>query len=368
MLERALQAEPDSIAAAGRLATVLLEERQGERLVSAFREAIARGRSRRTRWCCSAPRIARVARDDLRDLTIAIDAMRRVRAVAPQHVPSLLTLAELCIAQRVWPEAVDALEAVVSTSREVGPKLTAFFALASIFEKVLARPEEVDRALRAALEHRSVQRASPASPAAPARGRAASPADETASARADAKRWRTGSADSPTPRRDPDQKAALLLELSELHVRLGEREGGRADARRGRRRPRLRTLAHSRSLTALFRRADGMDQAGYARALTSVIGFGDKLGRVDARWLAALGQLEVHALSRLRDGVAHLQRAVAADATLFETRFELAGAYAQMSANDEATKVLIAMLAPDSRAAPLDLRSGRRRSPSSSGR
>src|SRR6202035_3786493 len=40
MLERALDADGDSIAAAGRLATVLLEDRQGERLVSAFRAAL----------------------------------------------------------------------------------------------------------------------------------------------------------------------------------------------------------------------------------------------------------------------------------------------------------------------------------------
>ncbi len=343
MLERALQAEPDSIAAAGRLATVLLEERQGERLVSAFREAIAEARSPDAMVLLGSE-IARVARDDLRDLTIAIDAMRRVRTVAPQHVPSLLTLAELCIAQRVWPEAVDALEAVVSTSREIGPKLTAFFALASIFEKVLARPEEVDRALRAALEIdpsnvralRALLRRSAAEPM---------PADETAARgrREEMADWLGRLADA---EREHEPKAALLLELSELHVRLGNAKAAE------------RTLVEAvvtapsnarafAKLTALFRRADGMDQAGFARALTSVIGFGDKLGRVDARWLAALGHLEVHALSRLREGVAHLQRAVAADATLFETRFELAGAYAQMNANDEATKILIAMLTPE---------------------
>ncbi len=342
MLERALQAEPDSIAAAGRLATVLLEDGQGERLVSAFREAIGAARSPDAMVLLGSE-IARVARDDLRDLTIAIDAMRRVRAVAPQHVPSLLTLAELCIAQRAWPEAVDALEAVVSTSREVGPKLTAFFALASIFEKVLERPEEVDRALRAALELdpsnvralRALLRRLAAEPPPPDEATLRSRREEMAD-------WLGRLADV---ERDPDQKSALLLELSELHVRLANPRAAE------------RTLveavvtapANSRAfakLTALFRRADGMDQVGYARALASVVGFGDKLGRVDARWLAALGQLEVHALSRLRDGVAHLQRAAAIDPTLYETRFELAGAYAQMGANDEATKILTGMIAP----------------------
>ena len=45
MLERALSSDPDSIPAMGRLATVLLEDHQGERLVTAFRGAIASARS-----------------------------------------------------------------------------------------------------------------------------------------------------------------------------------------------------------------------------------------------------------------------------------------------------------------------------------
>jgi tetratricopeptide (TPR) repeat protein len=341
MLERALQAEPDSIAAAGRLATLLLEERQGERLVSAFREAISAARSPDAMVLLGSE-IARVARDELHDLTIAIDAMRRVRAFAPQHVPSLLTLAELCIAQRVWPEAVDALEAVVSTSREVGPKLTAFFALASIFEKVLARPEEVDRTLRAALELdpsnvralRALVRRAAAEP----------PPDDEAALRARREEmadWLSRLADA---ERDPEPKAALLLELSEIHVRLGNAKAAeRTLVEAVVTSPSNRAFA---KLTALFRRADGMDQHGFARALASVVGFGDKLGRMDARWLATLGQLEVHALSRVRDGIAHLQRAVALDPSLYETRFELASACAKSKASEEASKILLGMLTP----------------------
>ncbi len=63
---------------------------------------------------------------------------------------------------------------------------------------------------------------------------------------------------------------------------------------------------------------------GHARALAAVIGLGQELGAVDARWFAALGQLELQSLNRLRDGVAHLQRAVSLDPSLHETRYELA--------------------------------------------
>jgi tetratricopeptide (TPR) repeat protein len=342
LLERALRADPDSIAAAGRLATVLLEDRHGERLVSSFRDAIAEARSPEAVVLLGSE-IARVARDELHDLAVAIDAMRHVRAIAPQHVPSLLTLAELCIAQRVWPEAVDALEAVVSTSREVGPKLTAFFALASIHEKVLGQPEEVDRALRAAL---ALDPTNVRALRALLRRVAAEPMPEgeadIRARREEMAAWLSRLADS---ERDPDQRAGLLLELAEVELRLGVTKGAE--------RALIGAVAAAPSnarafakLTALFRHGESTDQIGYARALATVIQAGDKTGKTDARWLATLGQLEVHALSRLRDGVLHLQRAVAMNPGLYETRFELAGAYAQTKANDEATRTLLGMIIP----------------------
>ena len=45
---------------------------------------------------CDQNEIARIARDELQDLTVAVDAMRHVRAVAPLHVPSL-AVADLSI-------------------------------------------------------------------------------------------------------------------------------------------------------------------------------------------------------------------------------------------------------------------------------
>src|SRR5207253_2902267 len=85
-LERALDAEPDPIPLAGRLATLLLQPPSG--------------------------RAQRPTRD---------------------------------------PEAVEALEAVATISHEVTPRLTALFALASIYEKVLSRPDETERVLRQAI-------------------------------------------------------------------------------------------------------------------------------------------------------------------------------------------------------------------------
>jgi tetratricopeptide (TPR) repeat protein len=342
MLERALAADADSIPAAGRLATVLLEDGQGERLVSAFRGVLGRAKSPDAVVMLGSE-IARVARDDLHDLPVAIDAMRRVRAAAPQHVPSLLTLSELCIAQRVWPEAVDALEAVVSTSREAAPKLTALFALASIYEKVLSRPRDVDRVLRAAL---AVEPGNARALRALLRRIAAEPvADDPTATRRRREEVAELLARLADAEKDPEQKTGILLELGEIRQRLGDPRGTEQALVLAVATSPSNTRAFAR-LGSLFRGGQGGDSAAYARALASVIGKGQELGHIDARWFAALGTLEIQQLQRLRDGVVHLQRAVALDPTLHEARFELASALARVGANDEATRVLMGMISP----------------------
>jgi hypothetical protein len=345
MLERAIDADADSIPAAGRLATVLLEDHQGERLVSAFRGALVRAKSTDAIVMLGSE-IARVARDDLHDLPVAIDAMRRVRVAAPQHVPSLLTLAELCIAQRVWPEAVDALEAVVSTSRETPPKLTALFALASIYEKVLSRPKDVDRVLRAAL---AIEPGNARALRALLRRIAAEPFEDDLGV---TRRRREEVADLlarlADAEKDPEQKTGILQELAEMRQRLGDAKGAEQAL--------VHAVATSPSNTRAFARlagmfrggrgSDGRDGAAYARALAAVIGLGQDRGHIDARWFAALGTLEIQQLQRLRDGAVHLQRAVALDPTLHETRFELASVLGRLGANEEATRVLLSMISP----------------------
>jgi Tfp pilus assembly protein PilF len=338
LLERALDADPDSIPAAGRLATVLLEDRQGERLLTHFRTALNRSKSPEA-VVMFGSEIARVARDDLHDLPVAIDAMRRVRTLAPQHIPSLLTLAELCIAQRVWPDAVDALEAVVSTSREIAPKLTALFALASIYEKVLARPAEVDRVLRAALAIepsnvralRALLRRMTSEPPKAAEDAALSRRREIAellSRLADAEN-------------DPEIKSGILMEMSEVHLRIHDPQAAE--------RALVAAVAIAPSNARAFARLTGMlrtDPAGQARALAGVIAIGERIGHADARWFAALGRTEIGSLNRPREGIAHLERAIELDPTLFEARFELASAYAASNANDRASQVLVGMLDP----------------------
>jgi tetratricopeptide (TPR) repeat protein len=341
LLERALEADPDSIAAAGRFATVLLEgseSSQRDRLVGCFRAAIVRATSAEAVVMLGSE-IARVARDELHDLTVAIDAMRRVRSVAPQHVPSLLMLSELCIALRTWPEAVDALEAVVVASREVGPQMTALFALASIYDKVLSRPNDVERVLRAAL--------------------ALEPANARA-LRALLRKLAAEASVDPEPHREEiaellarlaevegnaEQKAALLLELADVRARLGDRMGVERALVEAVTWAPDNSKAFAR-LAAFYKRPEGRDDVAYARALAAVIGLGQQNGRVDPRWLAALGHLEVESLGRVRDGASHLQQAIGIDGSLHESRFELASALSRMGAHDEAQRALIGMITP----------------------
>jgi tetratricopeptide (TPR) repeat protein len=345
LLERALDADPDSLPAAERLSAIRLEHRQGPRLVETFRAVIRRAQVPET-VIFAGNEIAKVARDEIHDLTLAIDAMRRVREAAPQHVPSLLTLSELCIAQRAWPEAVDALEAVSTTSRDVTPRLTSLFALASIYEKVLSRPVDAERALRSALE------------VDPANARAL----RGLLRRLTAKR---GGGDQGAPpdaaevcnllgrlsevERDPGQKSQLLIQLAELQVNMGD--SGAAE------RALIEAIAQTPGNSKAFARlaavcrepgAKTPEPIRYARALNTLLGRGTQLGHVDARWLATLGQLEIESLNRLRDGVIHLQRAVQMDPTLYETRFELASAYSKVGAHDDASRTLFGLISPDS--------------------
>jgi tetratricopeptide (TPR) repeat protein len=358
LLEKALEAEADSIPAAGRLATILLDDRQGERLVVTFRDALLRAKAPDAIVMLGSE-IARVARDELKDLTIAIDAMRRVRDMAPQHVPSLLTLAELCIAQRAWPEAVEALEAVVTTSHEVAPRLTALFALASVYEKVLSRPDDVERVLRAAL---ALDPQNPRALKALLRRITSANAGAKEGAMRDVKPEELDEVEDLLARlcdveKVPEQKSSLLLELAEVRIRVADKSP--ADAGAILRRAELAlvdAVAYSplnarafARLSSFFKMGAARDHVGYARALTGVIAQGQKIGQVDPRWLAALGQLEVESLSRMREGIAHLLQATQMDPNLYETRYELAHAYARVSANDEAARVLYAMLSPSPR-------------------
>lgn len=349
LLERAIDTDPDSIPAAGRLATVRQENGESEKIVDTFRNAIKRARAAESIVLLGSE-IARVARDELNDLPLGIEAMRRVREVAPTHAPSLLTLAELCIAQRSWPEAVDALESVVNSAREDGARLTALFALASIYEHVLARPNDAEdairkaldidpgnaRALKALLRHiTSVRNSSMEDLSREEREEVATLLERLTNVE-----------------REPAQRCDLLLQLADIRNKLGDKPAVEIALIEATAQNPASVTAFAR-LASCFRTPPAIasdpwtrDHVGHARALAQVIGRGAQLGKVDARWFAALGQIEIESLGRVRDGITHLQQAVKIDPDMHEVRLELAKAFTRASAHDEASRVLVGMLAP----------------------
>jgi hypothetical protein len=204
---------------------------------------------------------------------------------------------------------------------------------------VLARPTEVDRTLRAALAIepsnaralRALLRRMTAEPVGASESSAASRRREIAEIL-------SRLADAQT---DPELKSGILLEMAEVYTRLEDRQAAE--------RALVAAVAIAPSNARAFARLMGAlrtDAAALARALSGVIAIGERLGRTDARWFAALGHCEVGPLNRLQEGTAHLERAVDLDPTLFETRFELASAQVRSHDDEQAVAVLMAMLDP----------------------
>src|SRR5207237_8804597 len=102
--------------------------------------------------------------------------------------------------------------------RDPGPRLTALFALASIYEKVLARPAEVDRVLRTAL---AIEPANVRALKALLRRLAAEPVDpDAATARVRRREIAEPLGRLAGAETDLDLKSGILLELSEVQTRL----------------------------------------------------------------------------------------------------------------------------------------------------
>lgn len=356
LLEQALAADPNSKLAATRLSQVRAAQGTRERLVDVFRSALANATAKDTIVFVGAE-IAKVARDDLGDVSVAIEAMRGVREAAPDHIPSLLTLSELFIAQRAWPEAVDALEDIVTRGKEAAPRMTALFALASVYEKVLGEAASAERSLRTAL---SIEPENARAIRALIHRLAAKQSEPTGDGQEQKKTALKLEIASLLDRLahvedDAHVKCDILLELADIRIALSDMalaEKAIVEA--------LATAPdHARAfarLSRFFRSPEnpgpgGLDAVSYARALTAVIGRGQQLGTSDPQWYATLGQIEIDQLNRLRDGVANLRRAVEMAPTMYECRFQLAKALSRLGAHDDAAKVVLAMMTPN--AAPL---------------
>ena len=353
LLERALDSDPNSTIAATRLSQVRSAQHQAERLIDVFRSALNKATAKDT-LVYVGTEIARVARDDLGDIGVAIEAMRAVRDAAPEHVPSLLTLSELFIAQRAWPEAVETLEDIVGRTKENGPRITALFALASVYEKVLNTPADAERVLRTAL---GIEPDNPRAIRALIHRLAAKQNEPDAEGQPQSKTAAKMEIASLLDRlahveKDRHLKCDILLELADIRIALKDSSQAEKALVEAVATAPDHTRAFAR-LSRFFRSPQnpgpgGLDAVSYARALGAVIARGQQIGTSDPRWYASLGHIEVEQLNRLRDGVNHLQRAVQMDGSLHECRIELATAYSRLGSHDDAIRTVLSMINPSS--------------------
>jgi tetratricopeptide (TPR) repeat protein len=278
--------------------------------------------------------LARIAALDPPDRMLAVDTLRRVLGAAPGNVQALRALADHCAAMQAWGDAVDALEPIAASAREPGARLAALFDLADVFGSKLARPADVERVLRAALDidpmsvdalrrllaHRRVEGA---------------PAGEIAT-------WLGRLAEAEP---GAEAKATVLTELAELLRRAGDMAGAeKALVEATAQSPKASRLSR---LAGLFTGAP----ADHARALNAVVARGRDLDRPDAASFAALGRLEVDALGRWAEGVGHLRLAIGLAPGIHEARAALARGLTHLRAGGEAITTLLPALVPD--ASPL---------------
>jgi tetratricopeptide (TPR) repeat protein len=151
LLERALACDPEAIAAIGLLTAVRAEDGGRDRLLATLRDAFDRATSPHVVGTLGLE-VARAASQEPADRVLAIEALRRVLALEPEHPPTLRALADQYLAQGARAEATAALEAFCTHARDPGARIAALFELAELHAAVPGHAGDMVRVLRAALD------------------------------------------------------------------------------------------------------------------------------------------------------------------------------------------------------------------------
>ncbi|HEY2515269.1 MAG TPA: hypothetical protein VGI39_30590, partial [Polyangiaceae bacterium] len=331
-LEKALDADPDCLPASALLVATRAEETHRDRLVAILRRALERASGAQAKVSLGTE-LARIARLAPPDRVLAIDALKEVVKAAPEHAAGWRALADLAKEQGAPGEAVEALESLVAQAREPRARLEALFELATLYK---ARPDgaaDVERVLRGALD--------------------TDPTSERAVRELLAMRRAQASSDDLTALlgrlteavQNPEAKATAFGELADAHSRAGEAAPAESAL--------IEALATAPSAARLGRLLElhASKPAEQARVLAAAVAQGEELGRADPATLVRLGKLEIEALGRPADGVAHLRRALALAPTMHEARAALARGLTDAGGAAEAIATIAAMMVPD--AAPL---------------
>jgi tetratricopeptide (TPR) repeat protein len=341
LFERALVADPSSAPAAGTL-TTLLEISDPARLIAALRGALERADHRdAVVWLGS--ELARVAGAREADRPIAISALERVRGVAPDHVPTLLALADAYVAQSAFRHAATTLEAAAEVAKDVVSKKRALFALADIHQRIFQQPAQVETVLRRLCD--------------------TDPKDAKAlkglleCLRTRAKDGATGTdgdvrveiaerlAQLSEAEATPEARSAAYAELAALRAALGDRSAAE----------RALAFAAAESATegtlaklAGFCATPPLGPADHARVLTIAADRAAAIGRPSSPLLVALAELEIE-LGEVSSGVTHARAALGLDPSSHDARATQARGLARVGAHREAVAMALPLFEEDAR-------------------
>ncbi len=324
LLERALESDPDAVLVAARLAQIQAKEGAWGDLARALRRGLQAAKAPEA-VVPMAAELADVAKNRLRDPLLAIEALERSREIAPEHVPALFLLAELYIGQRAWEEALRALGDVVARTGERSEKLVALVGRASILARVLERPADAEKELRAALvldahEPRAL------------RGLLALSVPLAATERAELLSRLV------IAEQHPPARLAALLELARIRRELGDvggAEGALVEAA---------ALSPDAAMLERLRQAAGNDAETAARVLGRALARAREAGASPgAAWLATLGELEL-GLGRLDEAIEHFEDALRLEPSREPARLALARALSKKGRHETAAAALTPLL------------------------
>lgn len=338
LFEQALVADPDAAPAVRSLSRMLANDLG--RLIDRLSDALGRA-SARSQIILLGTEIGQAVLRH-KDSPMAppepghgVAAMRRVLAVAPSDVPSLLLMARLLVAQRAWAEARDTLLRVIDAATEHEPLIAAQFMLAELYEGPLGDLALAEQSLQAILAIEGGNR------------RALEKLVQVATSRGDGALAIQALGRLVEIAPDPASRVDADMRLAEACRKEGDSVGM------------VRALCDSlvsaptdprpiAALTRLYRTDTPDGAAGYVKALQQAIELANaRRLPVDPRWLMTMGLLEATVLVRPREGVAHLQQAATLPGAPQDVRTALGRGLEAANRNGEAISVLRDALTTD---------------------
>ena len=324
LLERALEADPEAVLVAARLAEIQSKRGAWADLARVLRRSLREATTREA-VVPMATELADVAKTKLRDPLLAIEALERSRAVAPDHVPALFLLAELFIGQRSWDAALVALGEAASRSTERSEKLVALAGRASILSRALSRFADAEKELRAALMLDPHD----------ARALRALLALQVSLAPEERAQLLSRLVIAEP---EPSARIAALLALAKLRRELGDTSGAEGAI------VEAASLSPDAQMLERLRDIAGGDVEAAARVLRRALMRAREAGAVPGPdWLVRLGELELQ-LKRLDAAIEHFEEATELAPQNTGARVALARALVQRGAHEKAAATLAPLL------------------------